>query len=112
MQEKSFREIEDDYKRRKLEAQGSFHHGHWDKCSMCNGIMSIPCDNCRGTGRMLGQPKRVNSATPPCGATTRPARCARENASLNAATRNATTARCGWRNKPFSWRTKSRTSQC
>jgi len=64
MQEKSFREIEDDYKRRKLEAQGSFHHGHWDKCPMCNGTMSMPCDNCKGTGRMSGQPKRVNSAIP------------------------------------------------
>jgi len=64
MQEKSYHEIVNDYQRRKIEADGKFRHGKWEKCPMCNGTMSMPCDNCQGTGRMHGTPKRVNSATP------------------------------------------------
>jgi len=64
MQEKSFDEVVNEYQRRKMEGMGKFRNGHWEKCPMCGGTMSIPCDNCKGTGRMLGQPKRVNSATP------------------------------------------------
>jgi DnaJ-class molecular chaperone len=64
MQEKSFDEVVNEYQRRKMEGMGKFRTGHWEKCSMCGGSMSAPCDNCKGTGRMPGQPKRVNSETP------------------------------------------------
>ena len=61
MQEKSYHDLVNDYQRRKIEANGKFRHGKWEKCPMCNGEMSIPCDNCKGTGHMMGQPRRVNS---------------------------------------------------
>ncbi|GEM_PF-2529969 len=64
MQEKSFHDVVNDYRRRELESKGSFKHGHWEKCSMCGGTMSIPCDNCKETGQMPGQPRRVNSSSP------------------------------------------------
>jgi len=64
MQEKSFDEVVNEYQRRKMEGVGKFRNGHWEKCPMCGGTMSIPCDNCKGTGRMSGQPKRVNSVAP------------------------------------------------
>ena len=64
MQEKSFDEVVNEYQRRKMEGMGKFCNGHWEKCPMCDGTMSITCDNCQGTGRMQGQPKRVNSPTP------------------------------------------------
>lgn len=64
MQEKSFNEVVNEYQRRKMEGGGKFRTGQWEQCPMCGGTMSIPCDNCQGTGRMPGGPKRVNSATP------------------------------------------------
>ena len=64
MQEKSFDEVVNEYNRRKQEGMGKFRTGHWEKCSMCGGSLSVICDNCSGTGRMPGGPRRVNSTTP------------------------------------------------
>jgi hypothetical protein len=53
MQEKSFKEIEQEYERRKLESSLLGNKGgHWQKCPRCNGTTVATCEVCKGLGHI------------------------------------------------------------
>jgi hypothetical protein len=56
MQEKSFKEIEQEYERRKLESKAmGDRHGHWQKCPRCGGTTLSTCEACKGLGHVPSQ---------------------------------------------------------
>ena len=53
MREKSFKEIEEEYERRKLEVQNlGGRSGQWQKCPRCNGTLAATCVTCKGLGHV------------------------------------------------------------
>ena len=71
MREKSFKEIEQEYERRKLEVQNmGGKNGRWQKCPRCSGTLVATCDTCKGLGHVTTQVAglRGSSAKIPCSA--------------------------------------------
>ena len=71
MREKSFKEIEQEYERRKLEVQNlGGKNGRWQKCPRCDGTLVATCDTCKGLKHVPAQAAgpRSPSGKVPCSA--------------------------------------------
>jgi DnaJ-class molecular chaperone len=66
IEEKSWKEIEEEYARRKQERfEKGDKSGHWDKCPVCGGTSLVTCPACKGLGRNMASQSR-SSACPTC----------------------------------------------
>jgi len=66
IEEKNFKEIEEEYARAKREKQtDAGDTGHWGKCPRCQGSGKATCPSCKGLGRNMASANR-NQACPVC----------------------------------------------
>jgi hypothetical protein len=67
IEEKNWKEIEEEYARAKKEKKNQPGEGGWGKCLACQGTGKATCPSCKGLGRNMASSRRSDACPVCCG---------------------------------------------